>query len=192
MATAGQSDPEPGRPAAALGPTLRLDRMMGWVAVIGFAGLVGISFLIFYDGSARYAGLPRVFGFSDYGEAIYPIVIATCFPAALLRGTNVSVTMLGTALGRRAGAWLEAFAAIVTLVFFAILVWQFVKFTGSLGGRTSRTGVLTLQPFWWVATAITALCLPVQLWVTAVRIRCAITGETPPFGALRHGESLGG
>lgn len=175
-----------------LGLTLRLDRLMGLVAVIGFTGLVVISFLIFYDGSARYSGLPQMFGFADYGEVIYPIVIATCFPAALLRGTNVSVTMFGTALGRRGGAWLEAFAAVVTLVFFTVLVWQFAIFADGLGTRTSRTGVLTLQPFWWIATAITALCVPVQLWVTVIRMRCAVTGERAPFSELRHSDTIGG
>ncbi len=182
---------QPGR-AVALGPTLALDRMLGGVAVIGFTGLVVIAFLTFYDGTARYLGLPRLSGFADYGEAIYPVVIATCFPAALLRGTNVSVTMLGSALGARGTAWLEVFAAFLTLAFFAVLVWQFVGFTSGLGARTSRTGVLWLEPFWWAATAISALCVPVQAWVLAVRLRAAAGARPAPFDALRHSDTIGG
>lgn len=174
------------------GTTRRLDRLTGRVAVIGFSGLVVISFLTFYDGAARHAGLPRLFGYADYGEAIYPVVIATCFPAALLRGTNVTVTVLGKMLGRRAAAWLDAFAALVTLGFFCVLVWQFLRYADALGARTSRTGVVRLAPFWWAASAIMAVCVPVQAWVAWQRIVAALTGRRVAVAELRHGAATGG
>ena len=174
------------RRVVALGAALTLDRIAGTIAVIGFAGLVVIGVLIFYDGLARSAGLPRIFGFSDYGQAIYPIVIASCFPAALLRGSNVSVTFLGKGLGRRGGAALEAFAALVTFAFFAVLVWQIIRYTGRLGGRETRTGVLPLQPFWIAATAVLTLCLPAQIFVVATRLAAAFdaAADAPDAAAL--------
>lgn len=165
-----------GERVVALRAAVALDRAAGAVAILGFAGLVAIGFLIFYDGAARSLGLPRIFGFSDYGEAIYPIVIASCFPAALLRGSNIAVTVLGKALGRRAEAALDAFAALVTLAFFCVLVWQFARHASELGPRTSRTGVLSLQPFWIVATSVMALCVPAQAFVAAVRLYAAVLG----------------
>ena len=46
------------------------------IALLGFSGLVLIALLTFYDGAARYLDLPRVTGFSDFGELLFPIVIA--------------------------------------------------------------------------------------------------------------------
>jgi TRAP-type C4-dicarboxylate transport system permease small subunit len=163
-----------------------LDRAAGAIAVIGFLGLVAIAALIFYDGVARSLGLPRIFGFSDYGEAIYPVVIASCFPAALLRGSHVAVTFLGKGLGRRGALALEAFAALVTLGFFAVMVWQLAGFTAGLGDRETRTGVLPLQPFWVAATAVLALCLPAQGFVAATRLAAlfARDADAPGSAAL--------
>ena len=67
----------------------RLDRITQSVALLGFMGLVVMALLIFYDGSARFLSAPRISGFSDYGEVVFPIVIASCFPAGLLRQSNV-------------------------------------------------------------------------------------------------------
>ena len=160
-----------------LAVSARLDRLTSFVAIIGFGGLVILAFLIFYDGIARWLWLPRLFGMNDYGEAIYPLVIASCFPAALLRSTNVSITFAGKALGRIWNGWLEAFAALVTLGFFIVIVWQFTYFTDRLGFRMTRTAVLPLEPFWWGATAIMALCVPVQAWVAAIKFYCAVSGR---------------
>lgn len=170
----------PRRPVVALRAALALDAAAGAVAVIGFLGLVVIGFLIFYDGLARSVGLPRIFGFSDYGQAIYPIVIASCFPAALLRGGHVAVTFLGAGLGRRATLWLETFAALAVFLFFCGLVWQLWAFAAGLEGRTTRTGVLPVQPFWIAACAVMALCVPAQGFVLATRIAAALTDADPP------------
>ena len=55
------------------------------IALLGFTVLVLIALLTFYDGAARYLDLPRVTGFSDFGKLLFPMVIASCFPA--LRAT---------------------------------------------------------------------------------------------------------
>ena len=42
------------------------------IALVGFTGLVMIALLTFYDGAARYLDLPRVSGFADVGELLFP------------------------------------------------------------------------------------------------------------------------
>lgn len=166
----------------------RLDRITQTVALVGFCGLVVMALLIFYDGTARYLNAPRISGFADYGEVIFPLVIASCFPAGLLRQTNVTVRFAGKLAGARVNAFLEFFAALVTLVFFAILIWQFVELTAKYGsaGRTTRTINVPLAPWWWVTTGIMALCLPVQVYVTWAWLRAFLTGTQPAHDALRH------
>ncbi|MCH1610145.1 MAG: hypothetical protein L7S53_02440, partial [Luminiphilus sp.] len=60
------------------------------IALLGFTGLVLIALLTFYDGAARYLDLPRVSGFADFGELLFPIVIASCFPALLIQQKNLT------------------------------------------------------------------------------------------------------
>lgn len=166
----------------------RLDRITQNVAIIAFAGLVVMAILIFYDGTARYLNAPRISGFSDYGEIIYPMIIAACFPAGLLRQNNVSVKFLGKAGGSRVNAWLEAFAALVTLLFFALLGWQLLLLTLQYaeGGRTTRTIGMPLAPFWILTTAIMLLCIPVQAYVTWAWVQGAISGVCPAITALQN------
>ena len=174
----------------------RLDRITQTVALIGFAGLVVVAFLIFYDGGARWLNAPRIHGLKDYGEVVYPLVIASCFPAGLLRQTNVTVRAFGKIGGGRVNAWLEAFAAFVVLCFFAILAWQFVKLTANYGaaGRTTRTIGIPLAPWWWFTTAIMAACVPIQAYVFWSWAKAALVGEAAGHEGLAHAEldTLGG
>ncbi len=165
----------------------RLDRITQTAALIGFAGLVAVSFLIFYDGAARYLNAPRIHGLKDYGEVVYPLVIASCFPAGLLRQTNVTVRVFGK-IGPRFNAVLEAFAALVVLAFFAVLAWQFIKLTGKYGdaGRTTRTIGIPLAPWWWGVTAIMLACVPVQAYVFFAWARAALKGAPAVHEGLAH------
>ena len=167
-----------------------LDQFTRTVAIIGFCGLVVMALLITWDGAARYLDLPRITGFSDYGEVVYPLVIASCFPAGLLRQTNVTVRVFGAIGGPRLNAALELFGAVVTLAFFAILVWQFVLLAGQYGdgGRTTRTIGLPLAPWFWGCVAIMALCVPVQVYVVWSWARALFRGEEPAIVALRRDE----
>lgn len=168
----------------------KLDRFTRNVAIVGFCGLVVMALLITWDGFARYLGAPRISGFSDYGEVVFPLVIASCFPAGLLRQTNVTVRVLGTVGGPRVMAGLELFGAVVTLAFFGILVCQFIALAAQYqsGGRTTRTIGLALAPWWYVTVAIIALCLPVQAYVTWSWLRALLTGAPPEIIALRRDE----
>ena len=170
-----------------------LDRITQTVALIGFCGLVVMALLILYGGTARYFGAPRISGFSDFGEVIFPLVIASCFPAGLLRQTNVTVRVFGSLGGPRLNAALEFLAALVTLAFFAVLVWQFVELTSKYGaaGRTTRTISIPLAPWWWGVTAIMALCLPVQAYVAWCWGKALATGRAPDHGQLAAGGAEG-
>jgi len=121
---------------------------------------------------------------------VFPIIIASCFPAGLLRQTNVTVRVFGTMGGFRVNAALELFGAIVTLVFFGLLVWQFVLLAGqySDGGRTTRTIGLLLAPWFYVTVAIMAICVPVQAFVFYSWLHALIFGEKPDIMELQHDE----
>jgi len=178
--------------AAARAPAQRLDRITQNVALVGFCGLVVMALLITWDGMARYLGLPRISGFSDYGEVVFPLVIASCFPAGLLRQTNITVRVLGSMGRGRFSAVLEFFGALVTLAFFSLLVWQFIHLAQqySDGGRTTRTIGIALAPWWYGTIVVMALCIPVQIFVTWSWGVAMIRGGTTPINDLRHDDLM--
>ena len=148
-----------------------LDRLTRWVAVIGFTGLVMIGLMTMVDAVARHLMLPRIPGFSDFGEVFFALVIASCFPAGLLHNQNVAVTFLGDALRARARAVLNFAAAVITLVVFALIAYQIVLMTidYQASGRVTSTILMPTAPWWWVTTALLITCVPVQIWVVVAR-----------------------
>ena len=79
-------------------------------------------------------------------------------------------------MGPRIHAWLEVFAAVVILMLFLGLAWQLVDMTigYSAAGRTTPTIERAIAPWWWIATAIMALCVPVQLYVLMEQLDAAM------------------
>jgi TRAP-type C4-dicarboxylate transport system permease small subunit len=156
-----------------------LDRWTSKIVTIGFTGLAVVALLTMFDSMMRWLSLPRISGFSDIGEVIFAVVIATCFPAGLVKGNNVSIRFLGSALGPRVNQWLESFGALATLVFFGLLGWQFIVLTWDLqiNSRVTQTLEYPVAPWWWITTAIILLCIPVQVWVVFDRVSGAITGN---------------
>ena len=148
------------------------------LALIGFASLVLICMITLYDGLARYLWLPRVPGFRDFGEVIFAVLIASCFPIGLLRNQNITVTFVGTALGPRAAAVLNLLAAVAVLIGFAIIVYALYLRTGNLGVRMSRTGFFRLAPWAWLATSVMAMAVVVQVWVVLARAAELVSGVT--------------
>ena len=143
------------------------------IALLGFTGLVLIALLTFYAGAARYLDLPRVTGFSDFGELLFPIVIASCFPALLIQQKNLTIRVLGRIAGEGAARWGDMAAAFATLVFFMLLGLQFAQMTLDFysAGRTTATIEIPTAPFWMIATSMLFLCIPIQLLVILSHLR---------------------
>ena len=151
------------------------------IALVGFTGLVLIALLTFYDGAARYLDLPRVSGFSDVGELLFPIIIASCFPALLIRQKNLTIRLLGRVAGDDTARWADLAAAVAVLIFFTLLGLQFVQMTLDFHAarRTTATIEIPTALFWMIATSILWLCVPIQLLVVLSRLR----NLSPPRGS---------
>ena len=126
------------------------------IALLGFTGLVLITLLTFYDGGARYLDLPRVTGFSDFGELLFPIVIASCFPVLLIQQKNLTIRVLGRFVGESATRWGDMAAAFAVLVFFMLLGLRFAQMTLDFysAGRTTSTIEIPTAPFWMMTTPL--------------------------------------
>ena len=143
------------------------------IALVGFTGLVMIALLTFYDGAARYLDLPRISGFADVGELLFPITIASCFPALLIQQKNLTIRVLDRMAGNATARWADLAAAAAALVFFTLLGLQFVQMTLDFHAarRTTATIEIPTAVFWMIATSILWLCVPIQLLVVLSRVR---------------------
>lgn len=171
-----------------------LERGTDALALVGFAGLVAICLVTMYDGLARYFWLPRVPGFRDFGEVIFAVLIACCFPIGLLRNQNIAIAFLGQGLAKGFGPgptrWLNLFAALLTLIAFAVLAYAMIERSAGLGVRTTRTGFMVVAPWAWTATIILSLGVLIQAWVVVARI--AEARGAPPLVDDRGGATEAG
>jgi TRAP-type C4-dicarboxylate transport system permease small subunit len=156
-----------------------LERLTVAVAITGFAGLVGIVLLTVVDVGLKDLGGQRLPGFDDYGQLLFPIIIASCFPVGLLQRRSVTITFLGMGLGPPVNRVLTLFGAILTLVFFVLVAWRFIFMTIDFGqsGAVTSTVLMPVTPTWWLATALFWLAVPMQAWVCWVRLREVIEGR---------------
>ena len=167
----------------------RFDRFTRWVAFLGFIGLLAVALGTMGDVLLRWLFNAPIEGFEEVSELTFAIIIAACFPAGLIQGHNITIRLLGKALGKRADQWLEAFGAALTLTFFVIVVWQIFVFAldETLNNRFTQTLEMVTGPWWWLVSAVILICVPVQILVTLVAVMRAVTGRAPE--AAEHGET---
>lgn len=136
-------------------------------ASFGMLALIAFVMMTIADALMRWLFNSPIDGVADTGPLIVAIVAASFFPLSLAGRHHVAMGLLGGLLGRRATAWLEAFASLVTWVFFILLAWQIVRYTIELRqlGQTTWVVQLPIAPWWAVVSLFLLVCIAVQLGV---------------------------
>lgn len=158
---------------------LQATRLM---ALLGFFGLLVLALMTTADILLRWLLNQPIYGVNDVSAIVMAVVIAACLPANLAQRQNITVTFLGSALGSRGSAALDAFGGIVTLLFITVLAWRFIPYSSEIARSGQTTWVLKLPvaPAWWVATALLMLSVPVQIVVVASDIARALAPDEEP------------
>ncbi len=165
----------------ALATSRWFDPLTRWAAFGGFFALLVAAGITVVDALMRGLLSDPLYGWADMSELVYAVVIVACFPAGLLQGHNISIRFLGSALGRRATDWFETFGAVLTLVFFLFIAWQFVVLTTELhaDNDTTMTVEYLTWPWWAASTLIIIMCVPIQAVVCYGQFLRALTGAGP-------------
>lgn len=147
-----------------------------FAALVGMVCLVALALMVILDVTMRWLFNDPIDGVADVGPLVMAIVVASTFPLAAIGGYNVTINFLGSWLPPTPRRWLDAFAALVTTIFFALLAWQFVLYAIKLDARGQTTWVLRLPvaPWWSVVAFLLVLCAVVQVIVLLKRVRCAV------------------
>lgn len=173
-------------------PASRLDRVQKQsvrlsqvAALLGLAGLLAISLITIADVLMRWLFSAPITGVYDLSTLFIAVVLSACFPAALARRRHISVEFATRRLGDRANRMLDLFAGLLTLVFFVLLFWQLVVYSGELlrDGETTFILEIRIAPWWIASTAIFGLCGLVQFLVVLLDLRAVLAGLAVPDGA---------
>jgi TRAP-type C4-dicarboxylate transport system permease small subunit len=164
------------------GPDDLIDRAARALAIAGLALLLVFAALTLADGLMRGLAKAPIDAVRDLGGLAIAVAVATCFPLAFLRQSNITIAFIDSIVGRRAALWCDAFAAVVTTAVMAAFAWQFFIYAGTLARYGEVTAMLRVSkaPFWYAADAIFWLTVMVQLLVTVRAISLARVAAPAP------------
>lgn len=137
------------------------------LALVGLAGLLVLAIMVVADIILRAVFEYPLQGVNDVYAMVMAIVIAAAIPHSLLAKQNISIEVIGEALGGRTRAALESFASAAVLLFFCLLTWKFVPYSASITASGEQTWVLKLPvgPWWWAATGLFLISVISQFMV---------------------------
>lgn len=148
-------------------------------ALTGLLALLILSAAILTDAISRSLLSAPIFGLSDLVELTAPVIVASCFPMALINRQNITIRFLGRALPPRAGQVVELFGQVFVFVLICGIVWQLGSYTAGLIEHNQFTWLLRIPiwPSWIVASVLMAACIPIQVSVLADVISDLRTGR---------------
>ncbi len=152
------------------------------LALLGFAGLLGLAVMTSLDVLLRWLAGAPIQGVNDISAVVMAVVISASIPANLSMKQNISVEVFGSLAGGRAKSALSAFASLVTLIFIILVAWQFVPYAANLRTNGDRTWVLAwpVWPWWTAASVMMILAAVVQLVVFLADLAALVRGRNGP------------
>ncbi|MFH1953788.1 MAG: TRAP transporter small permease [Pseudomonadota bacterium] len=149
------------------------------VSLIGLAGLLVLAAMTVAEALLRWLLDFPILGIPDVSSLIITVAVASCFPLLFAERRNITVRLVGNLLGQRIYMLLEAFAYLVSIGIFCLMVWQLWILTGEFAASNQTTVVvrLPIAPWYRAATLLLALCVPVQAVVFYGQLRSALFGK---------------
>lgn len=154
------------------------------LALLGFTGLLILALMTTADVLLRWLFKAPIQGVNDVSSVVMAVVIAACIPANLAMKQNIRVEVFGSLGGRGVGQLLECLSSILTLVFIALIAWEFLPYAAALKANGDRTWVLgwPVWPWWSVAAVMIWLAVFVQAMVALFDLAALFGGggDTAP------------
>lgn len=165
------------RLAAAEERLTRVAEVLSWLAM---AGLLLMAIVILVDVTLRWLVNRPLVGLEDITKLLVIVVVTACFPACALKRGNVTIRFLGEGLGARAARVLDAFGAVLFLVFLTLVAWQLGRYAVGVAEMGETTWVLRISvaPAFGVAAGLLGISALIQVVVTTTTLVRAITPGT--------------
>jgi TRAP-type C4-dicarboxylate transport system permease small subunit len=135
------------------------------LAVLGVLCLLAVTSLMLIDTVLRSFFLSPITGLSEVTDLVAMIAVVCFMPISLQANHQLEIDFVARYFGRRFYLLSGLFGSTLLLIFFALVVWQLGRFSlhAHTVGETTYFLALKIAPWWLAATAILAICLPVQL-----------------------------
>ena len=133
------------------------DRLSTVLALISVGGLLALSLLTGADMIGRYLFGRPIPGFTNAAALATALIVAGFFPVLTVRRANIALRPFAKA-GPVARV-LDCFAALVTMLFFAAMAWQYAAYAAEATASGEYIAVLRwpIGPWWWGVTAMIAV-----------------------------------
>ncbi|MGR1582495.1 TRAP transporter small permease [Thalassobius sp. S69A] len=161
------------------------ERMTYILALAGFAGLLVLAMMVTLDILLRFFFGYPLQGVNDVSAVVMAVVIAACIPQSLMLKQNISIEVLGSMSPQVVRLLLNLFASAAVLLFFVLMVGQFVPYSAAITDSGEKTWVLQwpVGPWWWAATCLLSVAVLAQLVVTLTDLRALFGLEGRARGA---------
>ena len=156
------------------------------LAVLGLLVLILFAAATLADGLLRSLADRPIDLVDDIGSYVVACAVASCFPLAQLRHANITIEIVGIALGPRVRQALRAFAAILVAVTMVAMARQLLIYASheASGGDSSVMLGIPTSPFWYVVAVMFVIAAVAQLLVAVLELaRCGgALQPAPPSG----------
>src|SRR5262245_6236913 len=106
----------------------QLQRLTRLVATLGVVGMLVAAGATVLDVVLRTVANGGVIALNEIVAMTFAVAIAACIPAGLASGVNLKIDILSRWMTVRLVAWLDAFGALLLVIFFALLAQQIAIF----------------------------------------------------------------
>ncbi|MGX1309529.1 TRAP-type C4-dicarboxylate transport system permease small subunit [Amorphus suaedae] len=158
------------------------------LALIGFFGLLVLASMTTLDVLLRWLFNAPLQGVNDVSSVVMAVVIAACIPANLAMKQNITVEVIGTMGGPGLQRAFDVVASTLTMIFIALIAWQFVPFASGLRETGERTWVLAwpVWPWWAVTSLMMVLAAIVQALVLVTDVVTLFAGDRGEAAKAPH------
>ncbi len=131
--------------------------------------MLTLAILTVIDVALRFFLSAPIHGLDEATSLLMAVIVISTFPVGIMERNHITIDLLQDVLGPRRAKIGEFIGAALLLIFLAILTWRLGVHASRIGARGDMTMIVGIPkaPFWWAATAVLALCLPMQMIVMA-------------------------
>jgi TRAP-type C4-dicarboxylate transport system permease small subunit len=165
----------------------RLRRAAHLLAIAGVVVLLLQAASIVADAMARWLLNTPIPGTEDLNIVVIGVTVASFMPALFIERANITVNLLGHAMGARTSARLDAFGHVLALVFIALLTWQYFEYARALGPTHTVIIELPKRPAAFMVTALLAFTTLLQVLVCRRALLDAMHGDVARQHATGEG-----
>jgi C4-dicarboxylate transporter, DctM subunit len=148
------------------------------VALAGVVTMLAVALLTVGDVLLRWLANRPIHGLNEMVGMGMAVAVAATFPAGAAQRVNLTIDLLTNRISNRALGWLKAVAALLLLIFYALLTWRVGVYALSLQRRAAETVFVSLPmaPFVWAVAVFLGASVLIQIIHVFMAVRSALAG----------------